>query len=280
MKTSGIYKIVNKVNGKYCVGSSSNITERWGQHRRALQRNIHWNDKLQMGWNKYKEENFEFIIVEQCNPDKETLLGCEQKYLDIAKSNKKMCYNITFTAGKVDMTPEVREKMSKAKLGKYDGNKNPAYKHISKKIEQELKAIWVEGGKNKVAAYAKEKYNIGEGIICQRLIPKYRLDKKAVAKRKENYSLLASNLMRKHCIFSGKENNRFNPKIYHFTRNDGEKFSGTLHDFRNKYGFYPRNDLLCGKRKTNKGWSLVSPKAVVGIYSGIVGTTQASFTDI
>jgi len=242
------------VNGKYCVGSSSNITGRWGQHRRALQRNIHWNDKLQMGWNKYKEKNFEFIIVEQCNPDKETLLSCEQKYLDIAKSNKKMCYNITFTAGKVDMTPSVLEKMSKAKFGKYNGDKNPAYKHVSEKIKKELKSVWILDGVNKVATYAKEKYNIGKGIICKRLIPEYKLDKKAIVERKKNQSALSARLLRNHCVFSGKENNRFNPTIYNLSRNDGEKFSGTLYDFRNKYGFYPRHDLLYGRRKTNNGW--------------------------
>jgi len=32
----GIYKIINKNNGKYYVGSSVDIKERWNEHRRNL----------------------------------------------------------------------------------------------------------------------------------------------------------------------------------------------------------------------------------------------------
>jgi|ERR1051326_1061197 group I intron endonuclease len=101
MKISGIYKIINKVNGKYYVGSSTDILTdnigRWYRHKHDLRKNIHRNDYLQRAWNKYGESNFDFIIVEQV--PKHQLLVIEQKYLDIAILEKDKCYNLMFESG-------------------------------------------------------------------------------------------------------------------------------------------------------------------------------------
>src|SRR3989304_1436717 len=64
-KISGIYKIINKTNGKYYVGSSNDIIGRWFTHKSQLNRNNHCNPHLQRAWNKYGKDNFEFIIVEE-----------------------------------------------------------------------------------------------------------------------------------------------------------------------------------------------------------------------
>jgi len=94
-KISGIYKIVNKVNGKYYVGSSKDIIcYRWPQHTRALRANRHKNDYLQNAWNKYGENNFEIIVIKQVPPN--LLLEIEQSYLDIAKHEQHKCYNLKF----------------------------------------------------------------------------------------------------------------------------------------------------------------------------------------
>ena len=61
-RISGIYKIVNKVNGKYYVGGSKNIHKRWLEHKGLLRRNIHDNGHLQNAWNKYGEATFDFIV--------------------------------------------------------------------------------------------------------------------------------------------------------------------------------------------------------------------------
>jgi group I intron endonuclease len=105
MKISGIYKIINKVNGKYYVGSSKQILEhngRFYEHKRLLRQNKHINPHLQNAWNRYGEDNFNFVLVENVN--ELNLLIVEQKYLDIAKLEKHKCYNISFIAGKVEMT--------------------------------------------------------------------------------------------------------------------------------------------------------------------------------
>jgi group I intron endonuclease len=60
----GIYAIKNKINGKMYIGSSYNIKQRFTAHKSALKNNNHRNKHLQNAWNKYGEDNFEFIIIE------------------------------------------------------------------------------------------------------------------------------------------------------------------------------------------------------------------------
>jgi group I intron endonuclease len=123
MKISGIYKIVNKIDGKYYVGSSKNIFVRWKQHRRTLNKQIHKNLKLQYAWNKYGESNFEFIITEKCTSGRSELLVVEQVYLNTAKNEQNKCYNLSFIAGSIEFTNEVREKLSKKLKGRVAPNR-------------------------------------------------------------------------------------------------------------------------------------------------------------
>lgn len=87
MAISGIYAIVNKVNGHRYVGSAVDITNRWQEHRRNKKSNPH----LQSAIHKYGIDNFEFIILEEC--DESELLLREQIYLD---NNEE--YNISKSA--------------------------------------------------------------------------------------------------------------------------------------------------------------------------------------
>ena len=65
----GIYMIVNKINKKRYVGSSIDIYNRWSEHIRLLSSNKHHSKALQRAWNKYGEDNFEFMIIEECSRD-------------------------------------------------------------------------------------------------------------------------------------------------------------------------------------------------------------------
>lgn len=67
---SGIYCIINIKNSKRYVGSSSNIRRRLWCHRAYLRHNNHENPYLQNAWNKYKEEGFDFYILEACEIEK------------------------------------------------------------------------------------------------------------------------------------------------------------------------------------------------------------------
>lgn len=102
---SGIYEIVNLVNGKRYIGSAVNIPNRWRQHRCELGKERH-NPILQSAWRKYGEKNFEFRIIEMV-PDKIQLIVREQHYLDLLKP----AYNCAPIAGSrlgAKMSPESR----------------------------------------------------------------------------------------------------------------------------------------------------------------------------
>jgi group I intron endonuclease len=146
-KKSGIYKILNRINGKYYVGSTKNFNKRWNSHKANLNKHTHTNIHLQNSYNKFGKENFEFHIVESlCDLKiKETLeeyisqnfknerinnlllknewvsalvLIREQFYLDIAKNEFDKSYNLQFDAFGGDVSDVTRLKMSLAKKGK------------------------------------------------------------------------------------------------------------------------------------------------------------------
>lgn len=77
---SGVYVITNLVNGKLYIGSSCDLDRRKSDHFRQLSGGYHSNTYLQNSWNRYGEENFTFIELELCEPDK--CLEREQYWLD------------------------------------------------------------------------------------------------------------------------------------------------------------------------------------------------------
>ena len=77
---SCVYKILNKVNSRSYIGSSVYFPQRKATHLSKLRKNIHPNNHLQNSFNKYGEDNFEFVILETCL--KENLIEREQYYID------------------------------------------------------------------------------------------------------------------------------------------------------------------------------------------------------
>lgn len=96
-KKCGIYGIRNKLNNKIYIGKTIvNFGDRWDCHRSQLRGNYHGNPHLQNAWNKYGEENFEFVIIEECDNEitLEELNKLEIKYIKEAKETG-LCYNIS-----------------------------------------------------------------------------------------------------------------------------------------------------------------------------------------
>lgn len=91
MKQSVIYKIINQVNDKFYVGSTTDTRERFRCHRTRLRRNKHHAKHLQAAWNKYGEEKFIFKIVEVV-PDGQSLQEAEDIWLKEHVGNPN-CYN-------------------------------------------------------------------------------------------------------------------------------------------------------------------------------------------
>lgn len=126
MIKSGIYKITNTTNGKFYIGSSTDIARRFNEHRSRLTGANHGNPILQRAWDKYGTDSFTFEVIEECTNDQQLLLEREQHYLDLLKPYLEVGYNIqrlasggdTFTAN--PNKEELREKMKIY----YGGDKN------------------------------------------------------------------------------------------------------------------------------------------------------------
>lgn len=88
----GIYMITNYITNKRYIGSSINIGQRLWTHRSELRHNLHPNSHLQNSWNKYGENNFNYTILEHCNP--EIRFEREQYYVDLFKPEYNICVEV------------------------------------------------------------------------------------------------------------------------------------------------------------------------------------------
>jgi len=159
----GIYAIIHRPTERKYVGQSNNIEKRFSQHRKALNRGIHYNAKLQRAWNQYGEAEFEFVVLEQCEADK--LTEREQSYID-----QKPWFNLALYAdagmrGRKH-TEETRAKMSEAWTNREDKSPNKGAvrtDEVRAKISATLKGRPLsEATKAKMSAARKGKRNSPE----------------------------------------------------------------------------------------------------------------------
>lgn len=103
------------------------MENRLAHHKSELKHNRHANSYLQNSWNKYGSENFSFLIVEQCTEDQ--LDERERYYIQYYQTmNREHGYNRESGGSKLKhMSEDSKKKMSEAKQGVYDGDKNPMY---------------------------------------------------------------------------------------------------------------------------------------------------------
>lgn len=131
---SGIYKILNIINTKVYIGSSTNLRYRISKHFNHLKKNHHNNDYLQRSFNKWGKDSFIFEILELCPIMK--LQEREQFYMEFYNAcNKKSGYNIKLKANNTGPLPlSVKNKISVSNTG----SNNPMYgkHHTLEVIEQ------------------------------------------------------------------------------------------------------------------------------------------------
>ena len=121
LNKSGVYSILNLINGKQYIGSTSmNFKIRWYRHLYKLKLNKHEARHLQDSFNLYGENMFAFIIIETCNP-KECLIR-EQHYINTLQvCNREFGYNSCPTAGN-NRGRKLSEE-TKAKIGNANRNR-------------------------------------------------------------------------------------------------------------------------------------------------------------
>lgn len=235
MAKSGIYKIVNRTNGKYYVGSTTNFLERWRyHHRRKLRGNFHPNQKLQNAWNKYGETAFEIVEIEEIPPVREELVKAEQVHLAIAEQNQDGCYNLAFDALGGTPTPETREKIRQKALLRPPITEATRAKLKQRRHTEESKQHLREINSGEKASFFGRHHS---------------------AEQKEKWSIMA-----KARMANPYANPRFDHAVYLFNNMfTAEQFSGTQYDFIKTCGV-PRpmvSDLVNGKTKQSKtGWRL------------------------
>ena len=146
---SGIYKIINLINGKIYVGSAVNFKNLFKLHLTRLKSNKHHSSILQNSWNKYGGENFKFEIIEEC--DKLDLIKREQYYIDTLKPFYNICKIAGNSLGRV-VTDETREKLKKSSTGRKHSNETKekiskshiGIKQSQEKTQEKRKALWIQ----------------------------------------------------------------------------------------------------------------------------------------
>lgn len=115
-KNIGIYIIVNTINGKFYIGSSSDIQQRFYNHKSKLLNNIHVNKHLQSSVNKYGFENFKFDILANCPI--ENLDSLEQWYFDNLQPQYNIRKFVESNRG-IILSENHKEKISNSMIGKF-----------------------------------------------------------------------------------------------------------------------------------------------------------------
>lgn len=133
----GVYKILNTVTEKFYIGSSVDVEKRWATHRSELNAHSHNNSYLQNAWNKYGEDSFTFILIEEVS-DVSILREREDYYLKLTKcTDHSVGYNLldsTNIGFGVSASAEIRKKISDACKGERNGHYG--HKHSPEKRKQ------------------------------------------------------------------------------------------------------------------------------------------------
>lgn len=235
MTISGIYKIINKLDGKYYVGSSRDILGQCGRkyhHFYNLQKNKHPNIHLQRAYNRDGAEAFYFTVVEEV--EESLLVEVEQRYLDEAKLEPNKVYNISFAAYRIEMNQEVRESIGRAHTERLKQKENH---HMFNKHHS-------QPTKDKISRSLIGKMSGENHPFYGRKLPEH----------------IQKSLL--ECCRKGQSNGRYNKTTYEmFNTVTGEYFIGTQYEFYTKFSFARDciRNLINRKCKTiNKEWIMKS----------------------
>lgn len=123
----GVYAILNLVDGKMYVGGGVHVPSRFGTHLGQLRKGISHNRYLQRAWDLCGEDNFSFLLLEECT--RATLKEREQYWLD----NIQGKYNISPSSKDGTFSEEHRANIAASRVGK------PRTEETKRKLSESLK---------------------------------------------------------------------------------------------------------------------------------------------
>jgi len=260
---SGIYEIVNLVNGKRYIGSAINFETRWCEHRRTLRRGCHHNRNLQKSWHQYDEAAFAFRILEICDP--EYLIEKEQAAIDALYPE----FNISQRAGStlgVKYTSEAKARVSASLRGKRTGIprnrasvEKTAAAHRGMKRSAETRA--------KIAEKAK-------GRKCRPRSAEYRAKISAALKGRQKSSehMTALQAGRARRVFTAEDRERLSLWLKTQYAN-GSRGRARPPEYREKIAASLRGRKLSAEHKTNvsKGLRAARKRDALGVQKDAQG---------
>jgi len=127
-----IYTIVQRSTGKQYIGSTSDVKARMARHFSDLKNNRHHNLHLQRAFNKYGQDDFEVVILEENKGDENDKFLSESEWIDYLEPE----FNIGGVGGGDNLTknPNRAAIIEKIRAG--------VKSTLEKMTEEERKARW------------------------------------------------------------------------------------------------------------------------------------------
>ena len=163
-----IYKILNKENGKFYIGSTVEPQKREKRHFNDLQKNKHHCIFLQRSFDKYGIDCFEFLPREVTIADEKELRLLEERYIRFCWDSGKL-YNTSKKGSGGDLisyhpnNKEFRELQRKLSNEKYSNMSIEERKQLSEKMKgtgnPNYGNHWTREMRERASAFFKEFYS-------------------------------------------------------------------------------------------------------------------------
>lgn len=254
MAESGIYEIVNLVNGKRYVGSAVDLRRRKTDHFKNLRGGRHCNRHLQSSWHKHGESRFRFQVLFRCEPC--DLIAHEQRLLDSLRPE----YNICRTAGSCLGVKRSPESIAK-RVAKFPKSFGP---ETRRKVGEASRRSWANP-----RFRAKRAKSHAEAMLRADVRAKKSEASKRVWQDQEKRARIIASR-------SGLHNGATDHSVYTLVHSDGRKVTGIQLELRPLTGISPAclTQLLKGNQQTSKGWNLASPQEAVPCSIGHIHSSK------